>query len=119
MFGPLFVKTNNSLLSSLIRIDDLIKYAKDNNLYDENIFKYLIFDHILITTINRVAFKKNKEKKKVIKELRKYSKLNLKNYKKQEFYKLIPKQRKIISKLNFYGLHNISKLLLTIKSKIK
>ena len=32
MFGPLFIKTNNSLLSSLIRIDDLIKYAKDNNI---------------------------------------------------------------------------------------
>jgi len=115
------MNNNNSLknLDMIFVIDDLIKYAKDNNLYDENIFKYLIFDHILITTINRVAFQKNKEKKKVIKELRKYSKLNLKNYKKQEFYKLIPKQRKIISKLNFYGLHNISKLLLTIKSKIK
>ena len=30
--GPLYIKTDNSLLSSLIKIDDLIKYAKDNNI---------------------------------------------------------------------------------------
>ena len=30
--GPLYVKTDNSLLSSLIKIDDLIKYALNNNI---------------------------------------------------------------------------------------
>ena len=30
--GPLYIKTDNSLLSSLIKIDDLIKYAKKNNI---------------------------------------------------------------------------------------
>lgn len=32
MYIPLFNKSNYSLLSSLLKIDDLIKYAKDNNL---------------------------------------------------------------------------------------
>ncbi len=32
MFIPLFNKSNYSLLSSLLKIDDLIKYAKDNNI---------------------------------------------------------------------------------------
>ena len=115
------MNNNNSLknLDMIFVIDDLIKYAKDNKIYDENIFKYLIFDHVLITTINRVALHKNQEKKGVIKKLRKYCKLNLKEYKKQEFYKLIPKQRKFIAMLNYNGLHNISKILLKIKSKIK
>ena len=30
--GPLYIKTDNSLLSSLIKIDDLITFAKKNNI---------------------------------------------------------------------------------------
>ena len=114
------MNNNNSLknLDMIAVIEDLIEYAKNNNLYDENIFKYLIFDHILITTINRVEFQKNKEKKNVIKKLRKYCKLNLKKYKKQKFYKSIPAQRKIVAQLNYLGLHKISKILLKIKEKL-
>ena len=115
------MNNNNSLknLDMIFVIDDLIEYAKGNNIYNENIFKYLIFDHVLITTINRVAFQKNREKKEVLKQLRNYCKLNLKDYKKQPFYKSVPSQRKIVAMLNFYGLHNISKLLLKIKSKLR
>lgn len=115
------MNNNNSVknLDMITVIDDLIQFSKDNNLYNENIINYLIFDHILITTINRVAFQKNKDKKNVIKKLRKYCKENIKDYTKQEFYKSIPKQRKIIAQLNYYGLHNLSKLLLQIKSKLK
>ena len=51
------MNNNNSLknLDIIIVIENLIEYAKKNNLYDKNVFSYLIFDHILITTINRVA----------------------------------------------------------------
>lgn len=99
-------------------IEDLKEYAIKNNIYKENTFKYLIFDHILITTINRVTNQKSKDKKYVIKILRKYCRENLKNYKKQEFYFKIPKNRKLIANLNYYGFHSISKILLNIKSKI-
>ena len=113
------IMNNNNSLKNLDIIDvieDLIHYAKQNGLYDENIFKYLIFNHRLITTINRVSNHKNKDKKSVIKQLRNYCILNLKDYTKCEFYNLIPQPRKIIAKLNYYGLHNISKLLLNIKN---
>ena len=30
--GPLYIKTDNSLLSSLIKIDDLINFAIKNNM---------------------------------------------------------------------------------------
>lgn len=115
------MNNNNSLknLDMIFVIDDLMEYAKENNIYNENIFKYLIFDHVLITTINRVAFQENREKKAVLKQLRKYCKLNLRDYKKQVFYKSVPIQRKLIAELNFYGLHNISKLLLNVKSKLR
>ena len=32
IMGPLYIKTDNSLLSSLIKIDDLINYALKNNI---------------------------------------------------------------------------------------
>lgn len=115
------IMNNNNCIKNLdmiTAINDLRDYAKENNLYDENIFKYLMFNHILITTINRVSQQKSKDKKTVIKQLRNYCKLNLKNYKKEEFYKTIPKNRKIIARLNYYGLNNVSKLLLNAKSKL-
>lgn len=114
------MNNNNSLknLDMLYIIDDLISYARDNNMYDENIFKYIIFDHVLITSINRVALQKNIDSKKVILTLRKYCHIHLKKYKKLPFYKIVDKKRKIISNLNYYGLHYLSKALLIINSKI-
>ena len=32
MYTPLYIKTHNSLLESLIKIDELIKYANENNI---------------------------------------------------------------------------------------
>ena len=48
MKAPFYIKTENSLLSSLIKIDDLIKYAIDNNIKaltitDDNMFGALEF----------------------------------------------------------------------------
>lgn len=114
------MNNNNSIknLDIISVIDDLRNYAKQNNLYDENLFKYLTFDHILITAINRVSNQKSKDKKIVIKKLRTYCKLHINDYRSQNFYKNIPIQRKIIATLNFYGFNNTSKLLLKVKSKI-
>ena len=32
MYAPLYIKTNNSLLESMIRIEELIEFAKVNNI---------------------------------------------------------------------------------------
>ena len=100
-------------------MDDLIKYAKKNNLYDKNIFSFLIFDHILITSINRVAKQSSKDKKKVINKFIEYCKLNISDYKSMPFYQKIFKNRKIIANLNYHGHYNISKVILNLNSKIK
>lgn len=114
------MNNNNSLknLDMLDIIDDLISYSKNNNIYDENIFKYIIFDHVLITSINRVALQKNIDSKKVILTLREYCHKNLKNYKRLPFYRTVEKKRKIIATLNYYSLHCLSRALLIINSKI-
>jgi glycosyltransferase involved in cell wall biosynthesis len=62
------MNNNNSKknLDMIIIMDDIINYLKENKKYDENIASYLIFDHILITTINRLALQKSKDKKETI-----------------------------------------------------
>lgn len=115
------MNNNNSKknLDMIIVIDDIIKYLKENNKYDDNVVSYLIFDHILITTINRVAIQSSKDKKCVINELINYCKINIPDYKNKRFYDNIPKNRKIIAWLNYHKLYNISKILLQIKGNIK
>lgn len=60
------MNNNNSKknLDMIVIMDDIINYLKENKKYDKNIVSYLIFDHILITTINRLALQKVKTKKK-------------------------------------------------------
>ena len=115
------MNNNNSLknLDILIIMDDLIEYAKEKKLYDKNIFAYLIFDHILITSINRVSIQKSKNRSLVIRKLKKYCNEHISDYKKMPFYQNISLQRKIIANLNYIGLHDLSKLLLKIKAIIK
>lgn len=112
---------NNSIknLDMLICIEDIKKFAKENNLYNEETISYIIFHHVLITTIMRVANQKSKDKKKVIKKMISYCKENIGNYKKYDYYKNIPRNRKIIANLNYRGLYKISLLLIKLKSKVK
>ncbi len=115
------MNNNNSLknLDMLIIMNDLIEYSKTNHIYDENVFSFLIFHHILITSINRVARHSGREKKEVIEKFIKYCQTHIKDYKKMPFYVNIPKNRKIIAKLNYNGHYCLSKWILHWSSKLK
>ena len=115
------MNNNNSLknLDILTAVDDIIKYAKENNKYNTEVISYLIYDHILITTINRVATQKNKEKKEVLRKLISYCKQNIPNYKSCKFYKNINQKRKLIADLNYHNLWYVSKVILNIKNIFK
>lgn len=114
------MNNNNSLknLDMIYVLDDLKQYAINNNLYNENIIKYLIFDHILITTINRVNNQHSKNKKEVLNKLTEYCRNNLNNYKALHFYQNVKLGRKIIANLNYMKLYKLSHLLLNIKAHI-
>lgn len=115
------MNNNNSLknLDMITIIEDLKEYAIDKNVYDKNLFCYLIFNHILITTINRVAVQSSKDKKKVLNTLIKYCHENISDYKEMKFYNVIKRNRKIIAYLNYHKLYNLSKFLLKAKSLLK
>lgn len=116
------MSNNNSPknLDMLKALDLIIKFAKDNNLYDryKEDIDFMIIDHILITTINRVAKQTHPEKERVIEELREYVKNQLPNVKKLKVFKEMPLNRRIVAALNLQGLHNVSKAILSIKAKI-
>ena len=115
------MNNNNSKknLDMIIIMDDIINYLKENKKYDENIASYLIFDHILITTINRLALQKSKDKKETINIFLKYCKDNISGYTKMPFYNEISRNRKIIAWLNYHDLYNVSKIILLLKGKMK
>ena len=114
------MNNNNSLknLDMITVIDDLIEYSKKKDVYNKNIISFIIFHHLLITTINRVSEQKNKDKKKVLKELIKYCHQNISDYRKQDFYKKIPRNRKIIAFLNYYGMSYLSKKIIKLKKML-
>jgi hypothetical protein len=114
------MNNNNSKknLDMIIIMDDIINYLKENKKYDKNIVSYLIFDHILITTINRLALQKSKDKKETINIFLKYCKDNISGYTKMPFYNEISRNRKIIAWLNYHDLYNVSKIIL-LKGKMK
>jgi len=110
------MNNNNSKrnLEILLALNEIIKFSKENNIYDDETISRLIFEQVLIYTINRVAQQKSKDKKLVIKELINYCKQNINNYKSKHFYKNISKNKKIIAFLNYHNYWAISKILLKI-----
>lgn len=104
-------------LDMIWAIDDAKEYLIKNKKFNKDIYSYIVFNHILIETINRVESHKNKDKKEVLRKLNQYCKDNIKDYKKQNFYKNISRNRKIVAFLNYHKLSKISKILINIKRK--
>ena len=114
--------TNNNSVKNLDIIEvieDAKKYAKEVGTYSKEQYEYLIYDHILITSINRVAKQINPEKKRVLKELLKYVKENIANLSEVEKNNGIALNRRIIAFLNYHGLWNVSAFILNLKGKTK
>ena len=111
------MRNENSVknLDILIAVENAKEYLKENNIFDENIYNFFVFNHILIDTINRVESHSTTEKKEVINKLNSYCRKNIANYEKQDFYADISSNRKIIAWFNYHKLHKISKLLINIK----
>ena len=79
----------------------------------------MYIEHILITSINRVAQQNNPEKEKIIREMRNYVLKQYPNYRKDNAFKEFSKNQQIIAILNAKGMWRISQLLFKIKSCLK
>lgn len=116
--------TNNNSEKNLDMItvfDDLIKFVNENSLQDKykDTLEYLHIDHILISTINRLQQQKNKNKKAVIKTMRKVVKERYPKFYKNDVFKKMARNRKIIAFLNYIGLSSVSMIILKAKSLLE
>lgn len=116
------MNNNNSRknLDMLVIMEEIVDFVYDNNLdqkygYD---MEYMMIEHILLTSINRVAKQKNCEKGKIIKEMRKYVLKYYPHFLHDKAFKEFKKKQQIIACLNAYGLHNLSRMMMFVKNKI-
>ena len=119
--STMFNDNSKKNLDIVTVINNLKVYMEENG-YDKeykDLIEYLMIDHILITSINRVALHKNNDKKDVIKTMRNYVKGAYPNFKNDRVFKEMPRNRKIVARLNAAGLENVSKALLELKQKGK
>lgn len=112
---------NNSKknLDMIYVLDDLKSYLNDKGLFDDNIFSFLVFTHLLLTTINRVELQTSDDKRDTINKLVIYCRENISDYKSKPFYKNISRNKKIIANLNYLGLSSLSRFILNTNARLK
>lgn len=100
-------------------VDGLIEYAAENgylSTYAEEMER-IVIDHILITSINRVALQEHPDKNKVIKQMRTYVRQKYPRFRQDSIFQDMPRNRRIIARLNAAGMHSLSKWLLKAHAK--
>lgn len=108
-------------LDMLEVMDEIVKFAKEQSLYEQYAYdlEYMYIEHILITSINRVAEQKNPEKGEIIKKMQHYVLQHYPNFKNDDAFKEFSKNQQIIAVLNAKGLWRMSQLLFKIKNCLK
>ncbi|MBQ1186065.1 MAG: glycosyltransferase [Clostridia bacterium] len=111
-------RKNLDIITVLGHLSDFAKNSALNETDANNVLEYLYLEHILITTVNRLQEQKNKEKNKIIKIMLKEIKSRYPKFYKGKVFKEMPKNRRIVALLNYFGLSVISKLILKAKATI-
>lgn len=108
-------------LNMLVVMDEIIKFAKEKGLYEKFSYdlEYMVIEHILITSINRVAEQDNKEKSKIIRKMREYVLKHYPNFKRDDAFKEFSKNQQVVAILNAYGLSSVSQMIFKCKRMLK
>lgn len=117
------MNNNNSEknLDMLTVLADILTYAKNENLYEKFQYdiEYMYIEHVLITSINRVAAQKNNMKRKVIKKMRDFVLEQYPDFQKDDAFQEFSKKEQLIATLNAKGLEDIVRMLVLLKGKLK
>lgn len=107
-------------LDMLLIMDEIIEFTKDKGIYEELNYdlEYMVIEHILITSINRVAEQKNTEKKEIIEQMRKYALEHFPDFRKDKAFKEFTKSQQVIALLNACGLSSVSQIIFKLKRVI-
>lgn len=116
--------TNNNApknLDILTVFDSLLSFAKEHNVYEQyqDTLTYMILDHILITSINRVAKMDHPEKETVIRQLRQYVEQHVSHVSATLKRLGFSRNRRLIAMLNYHRMHHVSEKILSLSAKSK
>lgn len=108
-------------LDMLTVMKEIISYAHKEELYEKFSYdiEYMVIEHILITSINRVAVQKNSQKRMVIKKMREFVLQQYPAFKNDDAFKEFSSKEQMIAKLNAKGLYDVVRVLVFLKSKLR
>lgn len=117
--GQQSTMTNQNSLKNLdmITVMEEIRLFVEENHLDKRNYEYLLINHALLDTVNRLSNHDTDEREEVILKIRSYIKANIPKLFACESFKSEGRNRRIIMALNYYGLHRLSRLILGVKSK--
>lgn len=117
------MSNNNSEknLNMLKIFDNLIEFMEERSLMEKykDELEYLHLDHILFATITRVEKHKNKNKRTVIKQLRKAVKARYPKFYKGAVFASLPKKHRNVVFANYMGLSPLVRFLVRTKQGLK
>lgn len=82
-------------------------------------FEFLVINHLLLDTINRVAKQNSPDRAETLKTLRRYVKENIPSLRHCASFRKESANRRVIMFLNYHGLVGLSKLILRVKGLVK
>ena len=84
----------------------------------ERDYEFFVINHVLLDTVNRVSSQKAEDRRQTLKRLLRYVRERIPNLDRCEAYHAESRQRRIIMKLNYLGLCDLSRLILEAKSRL-
>lgn len=81
-------------------------------------YEFLLINHVLLDSIKRLQVQESKDKKEVIAKLRAYVKESIPKLSECESFKRETGNRRMIMRLNYYGMEALAIAILKIKSKL-
>ena len=98
---------------------DMITVMEDIRLFlspgQEEDFRFLVINHMLLDSIKRVSYQKSADRKKVIRRFREYVHRYVPSLLGCESFQKEKRNRKIVMLLNYYGMEDLSRFLLELK----
>ena len=84
----------------------------------EDDFSYLVLNHVLLDAVNRLSLQHNPDKLEAIAKLRAYVRKHVPDLSACRAFREEPLNRRIVMRLNYIGLEDLSKLLIKLKKAL-
>lgn len=86
---------------------------------DRGEFEYLLINHVLLDSVNRLSLQHSPDKLEAISRLRAYVREQIPDLRACESWQKESRNRRIVMKMNYLGLEDLSRLLLDLKKTLR